>query len=61
MELGNKNWSLIVLVSFIVAVIVAVLALVIYDNTMTPSTQQDDIKYINEQLSKLIVGYSPPA
>jgi len=61
MELGYKNWTLIFLLSIVVAIVVAVLALVIYDNTMTPNDQSKNLDYINEQLKALILGYAPPA
>jgi hypothetical protein len=61
MELGYKNWTLIFLLAVVVAIVVAVLALVIYDNTMTPNDQSKNLDYINEQLKALILGYNPPA
>jgi hypothetical protein len=58
MELGNKNWTLIVVLAIVISIIVVVIALVIYDNTMTPNSQQEQIDNINSYLSRLIVGYT---
>ena len=58
MELGRKNWTIIVILAILISIIVVVIALVIYDNTMTPNSQQDQIDNINSYLSRLIVGYA---
>ncbi len=58
MDLGQKNWTLIVVLAIVISIIVVVIAMVIYDNTMTPSSHQDQIDNINSYLSRLIVGYT---
>ena len=57
MDLGSKNWTLIVVLCIVIAIVVTIIALVIYDNTMTPNSQQEQIDNINSYLSRLIVGY----
>lgn len=59
MELQTKTWVAIFILCLLVSIAVAVIALVIYDNTMTPSDQQVNLDRINDYLSRLIVGYSP--
>ncbi len=54
----------VVLISFLVAVIVTVIALIIYDNTMTPSKLNDKMNKVNRYLNELITGFkeaSPPS
>jgi uncharacterized protein YpmB len=59
MEFGKKNWIIVIAMIITISIVVAVIALVIYDSTMTPSKQQDNLDKINDYLSRLIVGYSP--
>jgi hypothetical protein len=59
MELQTKTWVAIFILCVLVSIAVAVIALVIYDNTMTPNDQQVNLDRINDYLSRLIVGYSP--
>lgn len=59
MELQTKTWVAIFILCLLVSIGVAVIALVIYDNTMTPSNQQANLDRINDYLSRLIVGYTP--
>lgn len=49
--------SIIALI-IIISLAVAVLSILVYDKTMTPSNQADQIQKINEYLSRLIVGYT---
>ena len=58
MEIGTKNWIIIVIVTTVIAIVVAVIALVIYDTTLTPHDQQVSIDKINSYLARLIVGYT---
>jgi len=58
MELQTKTWVAIFILCVVVSIIVVVIALLIYDNTMTPNDQKVNLDRINDYLSRLIVGYS---
>ncbi len=55
------NTSNLILLVLVISIIVVVIGLIIYNYTMTPATQKDQIEYINAQLGKMILGYSPPS
>jgi hypothetical protein len=59
MELQTKTWVAIFVLCLVVSIVVVVVALLIYDNTMTPHDQQVNLDRINDYLSRLIVGYTP--
>ena len=51
------------LISLLIAIIVVVIALVIYDQWLGPSNTKANLNKINSHLNELIVGYkeaSPP-
>jgi len=53
--LSNDLFALLVIL--LISILVSVVALIIYDNSFTPSKQEKDIDIINSYLRQLIVGY----
>ena len=53
--LSNDLFALLVILLF--SILVSIVALIIYDNSFTPSKQEKDIDIINSYLRQLIVGY----
>jgi hypothetical protein len=45
------------LISLLIAIIVVVIALVIYDNYLGPSNTKDNLNKVNKYLNELISGY----
>lgn len=53
--LSNDLFALLVIL--LISILVSIVALIIYDNSFTPSKQEKDIDIINSYLRQLIVGY----
>jgi hypothetical protein len=48
---------MVFVICLFVSIVVSVIALVIYDQALTPKTQGQEIDKINSYLRQLIVGY----
>ncbi len=53
--LSNDLFALLVIL--LVSILVSIVSLIIYDNSFTPSKQEQDLEIINSYLRQLIVGY----
>ena len=52
---SNDLFALLVIL--LVSLLVSIISLIIYDNSFTPSKQEQDLEVINSYLRQLIVGY----
>jgi hypothetical protein len=52
-----SNDLLALLAILLISILVSVVSLIIYDNSFTPSKQENDLDIINSYLRQLIVGY----
>jgi hypothetical protein len=52
---SNDLFALLVIL--LVSILVSIVSLIIYDNSFTPSKQEQDLEIINSYLRQLIVGY----
>jgi hypothetical protein len=53
--LSNDLFALLVIL--LISILVSIVSLIIYDNSFTPSKQEQDLEIINKYLRQLIVGY----
>jgi hypothetical protein len=53
--LSNDLFALLIIL--LISILVSIVSLIIYDNSFSPSKQEQDLEIINSYLRQLIVGY----